>query len=66
MTLVPFTAAHVLQGADEIVVSDAERTTPGTIVGFDPQMDLALVRLAPSARQAFLSLTWYFASRYST
>jgi S1-C subfamily serine protease len=40
------TAAHVLKGADEIVVSDAERTTTGTIVGFDPQMDLALVRLA--------------------
>ena len=40
------TAAHVLKGADEIVVSDAERTTTGTIIGFDPQMDLALVRLA--------------------
>ncbi len=40
------TAAHVLKGADEIVVTDGADTTTGTIIAFDPEMDLALVQLA--------------------
>ena len=40
------TAAHVLKGADEIVVSNAGTATTGTIIAFDPAMDLALVQLA--------------------
>jgi S1-C subfamily serine protease len=40
------TAAHVLKGADEIVVTNVGNTTTGTIVAFDPEMDLALLQLA--------------------
>jgi S1-C subfamily serine protease len=40
------TAAHVLKGADEIVVTNGRRTTTATVVAFDPTMDLALVRIA--------------------
>jgi S1-C subfamily serine protease len=36
----------VLKGADEIVVSNAGTATTGTIIAFDPAMDLALVQLA--------------------
>jgi S1-C subfamily serine protease len=43
---VVLTAAHVLKGADEIVVGNADRTTTGRIIAFDPAMDLALVQLA--------------------
>lgn len=42
---VVLTAAHVLKGADEIVVSNAGTATTGTIIAFDPAMDLALVQL---------------------
>ncbi len=35
------TSAHVVAGADEIVVLHGERETVATITGFDPEMDLA-------------------------
>lgn len=35
------TAAHVVAGADEIVVRRGARETVATITGFDPEMDLA-------------------------
>lgn len=44
------TSAHVLAGAREITVTsrdrDGERRTDGTIVAFDPEMDLAYVAFA--------------------
>lgn len=41
------TSAHVLKGADEIMVSNGRRSTLGEIVAFDPEMDLAYVRIEP-------------------
>jgi S1-C subfamily serine protease len=35
------TAAHVVAGAKEIIVSQGTRAVPATIVAFDPAMDLA-------------------------
>ena len=35
------TAAHVVAGADEIVVLHGERRLGATVTGFDPEMDLA-------------------------
>lgn len=35
------TAAHVVAGADEIVVRHGEREAVATVTGFDPEMDLA-------------------------
>jgi len=40
------TSAHALRGGGEITVMTGDRTTTGTVVGFDPEMDLALVGLA--------------------
>jgi len=37
------TSAHVVKGADEVVVSTEAGDVTGTIVGFDPNMDLAYV-----------------------
>lgn len=42
------TAAHVLKGGGEVVVTNGVRTTTGTIVAFDPTMDLALIALPTS------------------
>ena len=39
------TSAHVVKGATEINVTNGDWSTTGTIVGFDPNMDLAYVRL---------------------
>ncbi len=39
------TAAHVVKGADEIDVTDGARSTTASVVAFDPDMDLAYVRL---------------------
>jgi S1-C subfamily serine protease len=39
------TAAHVVKGAKSIDVTDGARDATGSIVAFDPQMDLAYVRL---------------------
>jgi S1-C subfamily serine protease len=39
------TAAHVVKGADEIDVTNGTRTTTASIVAFDPDMDLAYLRL---------------------
>lgn len=39
------TSAHVLKGADTITITNGHRTTAGTIVAFDPEMDLAYVRV---------------------
>jgi S1-C subfamily serine protease len=41
-------SAHVLKGARDIAVETAAGSTTGEIVAFDPEMDLALIRL-PSA-----------------
>lgn len=35
------TAAHVVSGADAVTVHHRGRDLPGTVVGFDPNMDLA-------------------------
>lgn len=35
------TAAHVVAGADEIIVHHGEREAVATVTGFDPEMDLA-------------------------
>ena len=35
------TAAHVVAGADEIVVHHGDREAEATVIGFDPEMDLA-------------------------
>jgi S1-C subfamily serine protease len=40
------TAAHVVKGADEIAVANGDRTTTATIVAFDPELDLAMLRVA--------------------
>lgn len=37
------TSAHVVAGADEIIVHHGGREEVGTIAGFDPEMDLAYV-----------------------
>ena len=37
------TSAHVVAGAEAIRVEQQGRSSPGTIVGFDPEMDLAYV-----------------------
>jgi S1-C subfamily serine protease len=39
------TAAHVVKGADEINVTDGDHSTTASVVAFDPDMDLAYVRL---------------------
>ncbi len=39
------TAAHVVKGAKTIAVSDGTRDTSASIAAFDPDMDLAYVRL---------------------
>jgi S1-C subfamily serine protease len=39
------TAAHVVKGADEIDVTDGAHSTTASVVAFDPDMDLAYVRL---------------------
>jgi S1-C subfamily serine protease len=39
------TAAHVVKGADEIDVTNGARSTTASVVAFDPDMDLAYVRL---------------------
>jgi S1-C subfamily serine protease len=39
------TSAHVVKGADEIRVTNGDWSTTGTIAAFDPNMDLAYVRL---------------------
>lgn len=38
------TVAHVVDGAQEVVVRQAGQNTAGTVVGFDPAEELALVR----------------------
>lgn len=54
MTVAPgiaLTSAHVVAGAREITVRHATGTSPGEIVGFDPEMDLAYVAFdGPSVR----------------
>lgn len=37
------TSAHVVAGAREITVTRGDASAPGTVVAFDPQMDLAYV-----------------------
>ena len=45
------TSAHVVAGADEIVVRHGDRETIATVSGFDPQMDLAYLTFdAPPTR----------------
>ena len=39
------TAAHVVKGADVIDVTNGARSTTASVVAFDPDMDLAYVRL---------------------
>jgi len=39
------TSAHVVKGADEIAVTNGDRDTTATIAAFDPDMDLALLRV---------------------
>jgi S1-C subfamily serine protease len=39
------TAAHVVKGADAIDVTNGARSTTASVVAFDPDMDLAYVRL---------------------
>src|SRR5688572_6058626 len=39
------TAAHVVKGADEIDVTNGTRSTTASVVAFDPDMDLAYVRI---------------------
>jgi S1-C subfamily serine protease len=39
------TAAHVVKGADAIAVTDGARASAASVVAFDPDMDLAYVRL---------------------
>jgi S1-C subfamily serine protease len=39
------TAAHVVKGADEIDVTNGIRSTTASVVAFDPDMDLAYVRI---------------------
>jgi S1-C subfamily serine protease len=39
------TAAHVVKGADEIVVTDGDTSSSATIAAFDPEMDLAYLRV---------------------
>ena len=46
------TAAHVVKGAKTIDVMDGARDTTATIVAFDPDMDLAYVRLDDSLGRA--------------
>jgi S1-C subfamily serine protease len=41
------TSAHVVKGATDIEVTSRGRTTSGTIVGFDPDMDLAYLAVEP-------------------
>lgn len=42
---VVLTAAHVVKGGGEIVVTNGSRTTTGEIVAFDSEMDLALIEV---------------------
>ena len=42
------TSAHVLKGSKEIFVARGDRSTTGTIVAFDPNMDLAYLAIEPS------------------
>ena len=44
-------SAHVVKGAEQITLETAAGPTTGVIVAFDPEMDLALIRL-PSATPA--------------
>ena len=46
------TSAHVVKGANEIGVTNGDWSTTGTVVGFDPNMDLAYVRLDSGSAQA--------------
>ena len=46
------TSAHVVKGATEISVTNGDWSTTGTIVGFDPNMDLAYVRLDSGSARA--------------
>ena len=39
------TAAHVVKGADEIDVTNGGHSTTASVIAFDPDMDLAYVRL---------------------
>jgi S1-C subfamily serine protease len=41
------TAAHVVKGARTITVTSGDRNTAGEVVAFDPEMDLAYVRVDP-------------------
>lgn len=43
------TSAHVLKGSTEITVSNGDQTAAGTIVAFDPEMDLAYVAIEQSS-----------------
>ena len=45
------TSAHVLAGAQAITVDHDAGSSDGTIVGFDPEMDLAYVSFAAPRRQ---------------
>lgn len=47
---VALTSAHVLAGAQGIIVEQLGRRSEGTIVGFDPEMDLAYVAFGPVPR----------------
>lgn len=40
------TSAHVVKGADEIAVTNGDHATTAEIVAFDPEMDLAYLRVA--------------------
>jgi serine protease Do len=40
------TSAHVVKGADEITVTNGDHRTTAEIVAFDPDMDLAYLRVA--------------------
>jgi S1-C subfamily serine protease len=50
------TAAHVVKGAKEIDVTNGAHSTTASIVAFDPDMDLAYVRLDDSLPGSAVSL----------
>lgn len=53
------TSAHTLAGATDITVEDGNSTESGTVVAFDPTMDLALIKIdsGGSERQPAVSLS---------
>ena len=50
---VALTAAHVVAGADEIIVQHGGRAAVATVSGFDPEMDLAYLTFDAAPSQMF-------------